>query len=32
VAGCFSILGAFAYLVIVPEIKPLEALPVKKAP
>ncbi len=31
VAGCFSLLGAFAYLVIVPEIKPLEALP-EKAP
>jgi len=24
VAGCFSLLGAFSYLVIVPEIKPLE--------
>jgi D-galactonate transporter len=35
VAGCFSLLGAFSYLVIVPEIKPLEpleALPVKEAP
>jgi len=27
VAGGFSLLGAFSYLVIVPEIKPLEALP-----
>lgn len=30
VAGCFSLLGAFAYLVIVPEIKPLEPLPERK--
>ncbi|RFC42437.1 MAG: MFS family permease [Verrucomicrobia bacterium] len=29
VAGCFSLLGAFSYLVIVPEIKPLEPRPRK---